>query len=180
MLGRVAHGSIAEQEGGVARSLALLLEKLSGGFGAMVANVELLRRARNAWRSYLRFCAGCLPALMNSPGVDSGRIVSGRGKRKDHLARLETGRDVQRRQGDLSGFTPGTAIGVRVRTVGLKGVMGAWSDLAQIRASWIRHRNERRTGGNNLPVSFPRRRYMSANDPYPSPPSRAISGHRNR
>jgi hypothetical protein len=33
----------------------------------------------------------------------------------------------------LSGFTPGAVIWVRVRTVGLKGVMGAWSDPAQLR-----------------------------------------------
>jgi hypothetical protein len=32
----------------------------------------------------------------------------------------------------LGGFTPGTVIWVRVRTVGLKGVMGAWSDPAKI------------------------------------------------
>ena len=34
---------------------------------------------------------------------------------------------------ELSGFTPGVVVWVRVRTVGLKGVMGAWSDPAQIR-----------------------------------------------
>jgi hypothetical protein len=34
---------------------------------------------------------------------------------------------------ELSGLTPGTLIWVRVRTVGQKGVMGAWSDPAQIR-----------------------------------------------
>ena len=34
---------------------------------------------------------------------------------------------------DLDGFTPGIVVWVRVRTVGLKGVMGAWSDPAQIR-----------------------------------------------
>lgn len=34
---------------------------------------------------------------------------------------------------ELNGFTPGTVIWVRARTVGLKGVMGAWSDPAQIR-----------------------------------------------
>lgn len=34
---------------------------------------------------------------------------------------------------ELSGFTPGAVVWVRVRTVGLKGVMGAWSDPAQIR-----------------------------------------------
>lgn len=34
---------------------------------------------------------------------------------------------------DLTGLTPGTVVWVRVRTVGLKGVMGAWSDPAQIR-----------------------------------------------
>ena len=34
---------------------------------------------------------------------------------------------------ELNGFTPGTVVWVRVRTVGLKGVMGAWSDPAQIR-----------------------------------------------
>lgn len=33
----------------------------------------------------------------------------------------------------LTGLTPGTLIWVRVRTVGLRGVMGAWSDPAQIR-----------------------------------------------
>jgi len=33
----------------------------------------------------------------------------------------------------LDGFTPGTVVWVRVRSVGLKGVMGAWSDPAQIR-----------------------------------------------
>ncbi len=33
----------------------------------------------------------------------------------------------------LSGLTPGAAIWVRVRTVGPKGVMGAWSDPGQIR-----------------------------------------------
>ena len=34
---------------------------------------------------------------------------------------------------DLFGFTPGAVVWVRVRTVGNKGVMGAWSDPAQIR-----------------------------------------------
>jgi len=34
---------------------------------------------------------------------------------------------------DLDGFTPGVAVGVRVRTVGRKGVMGSWSYPAQIR-----------------------------------------------
>ncbi|MEO5719177.1 MAG: hypothetical protein ABIR29_11470 [Chthoniobacterales bacterium] len=32
----------------------------------------------------------------------------------------------------LSGFVPGTKVWVRVRTVGLKGVMGAWSDPGQL------------------------------------------------
>lgn len=35
---------------------------------------------------------------------------------------------------EMSGFTPGGVVWVRVRTVGLKGVMGVWSDPAQIRA----------------------------------------------
>ena len=34
---------------------------------------------------------------------------------------------------DLDGLTPGAMVWVRVRTVGLKGVMGAWSDAAQLR-----------------------------------------------
>ncbi len=34
---------------------------------------------------------------------------------------------------ELNGFTPGTVVWVRVRTVGLRGVMGLWSDPAQIR-----------------------------------------------
>ena len=34
---------------------------------------------------------------------------------------------------ELTGFTPGIVVWVRVRTVGLKGVMGLWSDPAQIR-----------------------------------------------
>ncbi len=34
---------------------------------------------------------------------------------------------------ELGGFTPGVIVWIRVRTVGLKGVMGAWSDPAQIR-----------------------------------------------
>ena len=34
---------------------------------------------------------------------------------------------------ELDGFTPGTLVWVRVRSVGLKGVMGVWSDPAQIR-----------------------------------------------
>jgi hypothetical protein len=33
----------------------------------------------------------------------------------------------------LEGFTPGAVVWVRVRTVGIRGVMGAWSDPAQIR-----------------------------------------------
>jgi hypothetical protein len=33
---------------------------------------------------------------------------------------------------NLAGFTAGTVVWVRVRTVGLKGVMGAWSDPAKI------------------------------------------------
>ncbi len=39
----------------------------------------------------------------------------------------------QRGTAELSGFAPGIVVWVRVRTVGLKGVMGAWSDPAQIR-----------------------------------------------
>jgi hypothetical protein len=34
---------------------------------------------------------------------------------------------------EMDGFTPGAVVWVRVRTVGLRGVMGAWSDPAQIR-----------------------------------------------
>lgn len=34
---------------------------------------------------------------------------------------------------EMDGFTPGGVVWVRVRSVGLKGVMGAWSDPAQIR-----------------------------------------------
>ena len=34
---------------------------------------------------------------------------------------------------DLKGFTPGIVVWVRVRTVGLKGMMGLWSDPAQMR-----------------------------------------------
>lgn len=34
---------------------------------------------------------------------------------------------------EMDGFTPGGVLWVRVRTVGLKGVMGAWSDPGQIR-----------------------------------------------
>ena len=34
---------------------------------------------------------------------------------------------------EMDGFAPGGVVWVRVRTVGLKGVMGAWSDPAQIR-----------------------------------------------
>ena len=36
---------------------------------------------------------------------------------------------------ELGGYTPGSIVWVRVRTVGLKGVMGAWSDPAQIRVT---------------------------------------------
>ena len=32
----------------------------------------------------------------------------------------------------ITGLTPGTRVWVRVRTVGLKGVMGAWSDPAEL------------------------------------------------
>ena len=34
---------------------------------------------------------------------------------------------------ELSDFTPGIVVWVRVRAVGLRAVMGAWSDPAQIR-----------------------------------------------
>ena len=34
---------------------------------------------------------------------------------------------------EMSGFEPGSLVWIRVRTVGLRGVMGAWSDPAQIR-----------------------------------------------
>ena len=34
---------------------------------------------------------------------------------------------------EMDGFTPGVVVWVRVRSAGLKGVMGAWSDPAQIR-----------------------------------------------
>ena len=34
---------------------------------------------------------------------------------------------------EMDGFTPGVIVWFRVRTVGLRGVMGAWSDPAQIR-----------------------------------------------
>lgn len=39
----------------------------------------------------------------------------------------------QRGRAELTGLTPGMVVWVRVRTVGLKGIMGAWSDPAQIR-----------------------------------------------
>jgi hypothetical protein len=32
----------------------------------------------------------------------------------------------------INGLTPGTVVWIRVRTVGLRGVMGDWSDPAQI------------------------------------------------
>jgi hypothetical protein len=32
----------------------------------------------------------------------------------------------------LSGIAPGTSVWVRIRTAGLKGVMGAWSDPAKL------------------------------------------------
>lgn len=35
---------------------------------------------------------------------------------------------------EIAGCPPGAVVWVRVRTVGLRGVMGAWSDVAQIRA----------------------------------------------
>lgn len=38
-----------------------------------------------------------------------------------------------RGRADLAGLTPGTVVWVRVRTIGLKGILGAWSDPAQIR-----------------------------------------------
>lgn len=34
---------------------------------------------------------------------------------------------------EIMGFPPGTIVWVRVRTVGIKGIMGSWSDPAQIR-----------------------------------------------
>ena len=34
---------------------------------------------------------------------------------------------------EIDGFPPGIVVWVRVRTMGLKGVMGVWSDPAQIR-----------------------------------------------
>jgi hypothetical protein len=34
---------------------------------------------------------------------------------------------------EIAGFAPGIVVWVRIRTMGLKGVMGAWSDPAQIR-----------------------------------------------
>ncbi len=34
---------------------------------------------------------------------------------------------------ELTGLPPGALVWVRVRTVGLRGVLGAWSDLAEIR-----------------------------------------------
>lgn len=34
---------------------------------------------------------------------------------------------------EMDGFTPGAVVWVRVRTVGLRGVMGSWSDPAQVR-----------------------------------------------
>ena len=39
----------------------------------------------------------------------------------------------QNGRADLTGLTPGALTWVRVRTIGMKGVMGAWSDPAQIR-----------------------------------------------
>jgi hypothetical protein len=38
-----------------------------------------------------------------------------------------------RGRAELSGFAPGALLWVRVRTLGLKGVMGPWSDPAQVR-----------------------------------------------
>ncbi len=38
-----------------------------------------------------------------------------------------------RGRAELSGFTPGALLWVRVRTLGLKGVVGPWSDPAQVR-----------------------------------------------
>jgi hypothetical protein len=32
----------------------------------------------------------------------------------------------------LGGITPGTVVWVRIRTAGIKGVMGAWSDPARL------------------------------------------------
>ena len=38
----------------------------------------------------------------------------------------------QGQKAEVSGLTPGTKVWIRVRTTGLRGVMGAWSDAAQI------------------------------------------------
>jgi hypothetical protein len=38
----------------------------------------------------------------------------------------------QGQKAELTGLTPGTKVWVRLRTAGLRGVMGAWSDAAQI------------------------------------------------
>lgn len=36
-------------------------------------------------------------------------------------------------KGELTGFPPGIVVWVRIRTIGIRGIMGAWSDPAQIR-----------------------------------------------
>ncbi len=48
-------------------------------------------------------------------------------------ANWQAGGIFQGGRADLAGFTPGVVVWMRVRTVGLKGVMGAWSDPAQLR-----------------------------------------------
>ena len=40
----------------------------------------------------------------------------------------------QGQKAELTGLTPGTTVWIRVRTVGLRGVMGDWSDAAQLMA----------------------------------------------
>lgn len=50
----------------------------------------------------------------------------------DTAADWQTAGIFQGQKAELKGLTPGTRIWVRVRTVGLKGVMGEWSDPAEI------------------------------------------------
>ena len=51
----------------------------------------------------------------------------------NHEADWHTKGIFQGGRAEMDGFTPGGVVWVRVRTVGIKGVMGAWSDPAQIR-----------------------------------------------
>lgn len=129
------------------------LSKL-GLFVNLVANGDALLVEKSGIASYVVGAAAADTAPPEAPedlrlrhGTVSGSVIARYRPRRQpstnevQITTADPGNEAnwqthglyQSGRAELTGLTPGVLVCVRVRTVGLRGVMGAWSDLAQIR-----------------------------------------------